>query len=192
MVTLRPLAWEFIKIDGNVLSTEIPLFSDLFYHKDTGLLPSLARNLWTLQMVFGAPNFTLALGKHSQQVLNMVSEMKESLSLPSSQNEFGAFILMDRDQDFVSSLLTPVTYLGLLSEVLEINIATATLGSMQAKLDPFIDQVYAEVRDKHFSDAFPTLRNKAKTLKCNLKNEIYLNNEKIVGYNFCLLFQIFS
>ena len=164
---MRPLAWEFIRTDGNVLSMEIPLFTDLYYHRDTSLLPAFARSLWTLRMVLGVPNFTLALGKHSQQLLKMISSMDESLGSPSTKDEFGAFILMDRSQDFVSTLLTPVTYLGLLSEVVDINIGSATLGNSQTKLDPTKDPVYGEVRDKHFSDAFPTLRSKAKSLKCN-------------------------
>jgi hypothetical protein len=166
-VTLRPLAWEFIRIDGNVLSFETPLFTDLYYHKNTSLLPSLARNLWTLRMVLGIPNFTFALGKHSQHVLKMISAMDESLGSPSTKDEFGALILMDRNQDLVSTLLTPVTYLGLLSEVVEINIGSASLGTAQTILDPNKDHVYGEVRDKHFSDAFPTLHTKAKSLKCN-------------------------
>lgn len=166
-MTLRPLAWEFIRTDGNVLSLETPLFTDLYYHKDTSLLPAVARSLWTLRMVFGVPNFNFALGKHSQQILKMLSAMDDSLGSPSNKDEFGALILMDRSQDLVSTLLTPVTYLGLLSEVVEINIGTAILGNSQTRLDPTKDQVYAEVRDKHFSDAFPTLRTKAKSLKSN-------------------------
>lgn len=163
LVTLRPLSWEFIRTDGNVLSLETPLFTDLYYHKDTSLLPAVARSLWTLKMVFGNPNFNFALGKHSQQVLKMISAMDNLLGSPSPKDEFGALILMDRSQDFVSTLLTPVTYLGLLSEVVDINIGTATLGNSQTKLDPTKDEVYAEVRDRHF-----------KSLKSNLNNEYIL------------------
>ncbi|KAJ8668115.1 hypothetical protein QAD02_009778 [Eretmocerus hayati] len=165
LVTLRPLAWEFIRIDGNVLTLETPMFSDLYYHKDTSLLPSLAKSLWTLRMVLGAPNFTFTMGRHSQRILKMISSMDETLGSPDTKNEIGALIIMDRDQDFVSTLLTPVTYLGLMSEVVDINVGSATLGNLQTKLDPAKDQVYSEVRDKHFSDAFPTLRTKAKSLK---------------------------
>ncbi|KAL7287479.1 hypothetical protein TKK_0018579 [Trichogramma kaykai] len=170
LVTLRPLAWEFIKTDGNVLSLETPLFTDLYYHKDTRLLPAMAKALWSLRMVLGAPNFTFTMGKHSQQVLKMVSDLHESLGTPSPKDEFGALIIMDRSQDLVSTLLTPVTYLGLISEVIDINLGNATLGKSQTKLDPSQDPVYSEVRDKHFSDAFPTLRTKAKSLKTEQEN----------------------
>lgn len=165
MIELRSLSWEFILFDGNFLSMEIPFFSDLYYYKDTGLLPALARNLWSVKLILGSPRLTLAFGKHSQQTLKMVKSIEESFGSPSSENEVGALILMDRSFDLASTLLTSVTYLGLLSEVVDINIGTASLGSAQTKLDPNKDQVYGEVRDKHFSDAFPTLRNKAKLLK---------------------------
>ena len=162
---MKPLAWEFVKIDGNVLSLEIPLFADLYYHKDSSFIPSLARNLWSLRMILGAPNFTVAIGQYSKNIVNMISTMDKSLGTPSKGCEIGAMILMDRNQDLVSPLLVPVTYLGLLSEVLKINMGLAQLGNSQLKLDPSQDKVYKEVRDKHFSDAFPTLRSKAKSLK---------------------------
>lgn len=165
LIELRSLSWEFILFDGNFLSMEIPFFSDLYYYKDTGLLPALSRNLWSLKLILGAPRLTLAFGKHSQQTLKMVKTIEESFGAPSTEQEIGALILMDRSFDLASTLLTSVTYLGLLSEVVDINIGTASLGSAQTKLDPNKDQVYGEVRDKHFSDAFPTLRNKAKLLK---------------------------
>ena len=142
------------------------MFNDLYYHKDTGLLPALARNLWSQKLILGAPRLTISIGKHSQHTLKMVKSIEESFGSPSGKNEIGALIVMDRSFDLASTLLTSVTYLGLLSEVVDINIGTASLGGTQTKLDPNKDQVYGEVRDRHFSDAFPTLRAKAKLLKC--------------------------
>lgn len=142
------------------------MFGDLYYHKDTGLLPALARNLWSLKLILGAPRLTLSIGKYSQQTLKMVKSIEESFGSSSSENETGALIVMDRSFDLASTLLTSVTYLGLLSEVVDIKSGTATLGGSQTKLDPNKDHVYGDVRDRHFSDAFPTLRAKAKLLKC--------------------------
>lgn len=142
------------------------MFTDFFYHKDTSLLPALAKSLWTLRMVLGAPNFSLALGKHSQQILKMIPTIDESLGSPSPKEKIGAMIVMDRNQDFVSTLLKPVTYLGLIGEVMEINIGLVTYEKSKVPLDPVKDQVYNEVRDKHFCEAFDSLRRKAKALKC--------------------------
>lgn len=96
--------------------------------------------------------------------------MEETLGTADTKSEIGAMILMDRSCDFASALLTPVTYLGLLSEVADIKIGNAILSSTQFKLDPLKDSVYAEVRDRHFSDAFPTLRKKAKSLKSKVSS----------------------
>lgn len=92
--------------------------------------------------------------------------MTQCLGSSNIENEIGALILMDRSYDLVTPLLTPVTYAGLLHEVIEINVGTATLGKSQTKLDPDKDQIYGEVRDTPCSDVFPILHGKAKSLKC--------------------------
>ncbi|XP_076684705.1 vacuolar protein sorting 33B [Andrena cerasifolii] len=165
LVTVQTLSWEFIRLDGNVLSLENPMFTDLYYHKDTALLPALARNLWSLQLVLGSPKLTLSLGKHSQQMLKVIESMRQCLGSSDAENKIGALILMDRNYDLATPLLTPVTYAGLLHEVVEINVGTGTLGKSQTKLDPEKDQIYGEVRDTPCSDVFPILHGKAKSLK---------------------------
>ena len=165
LVTVQTLSWEFIRLDGNVLSLENSMFTDLYYHKDTALLPALARSLWSLQLVLGSPKLTLSLGKHSQQLLKVMESMRQCLGSSDTENKIGALILMDRNYDLATPLLTPVTYAGLLHEVVEINVGTGTLGKSQTKLDPEKDQIYGEVRDTPCSDVFPILHGKAKSLK---------------------------
>ncbi|XP_012226416.1 vacuolar protein sorting-associated protein 33B [Linepithema humile] len=165
LVTLHTLSVEFVKLDGNVLSLENPMFIDLYYHKDTSLLRAIARNLWSLQLVLGSPRFSLFLGKHSQQVGKLMESMEECLGSSSLQNEIGALIIMDRSFDLTTTLLTPVTYASLLNEIVEVNVGTAVLGKSQTKLDPNKDQIYGEVRDIPCSDVFPILHGKAKSLK---------------------------
>jgi len=95
-----------------------------------------------------------------------MESMEQSLGSSSLENEVGAFIVMDRSFDLATTLLTPVTYAGLLNEVVEINVGIATLEKSQTRLDPNKDQIYGEVRDTPCSDAFPILHKKAKSLKC--------------------------
>ncbi|XP_043257488.1 vacuolar protein sorting-associated protein 33B isoform X1 [Colletes gigas] len=165
LVTVQTLSWEFIRLDGNVLSLESPMFTDLYYHKDTTLLPALARNLWSLQLILGSPKLLLSFGKHSQKTFKIMESIRKCLGTSNTENEIGALILMDRDYDLATPLLTPVTYAGLLHEVVEINVGTGTLGKSQTKLDPNKDQIYGEVRDTPCSDVFPILHGKAKSLK---------------------------
>ncbi|XP_076235670.1 vacuolar protein sorting 33B [Calliopsis andreniformis] len=165
LVMIQTLSWEFIRLDGNILSLENSMFTDLYYHKDTALLPALARSLWSLQLILGSPKLTLSLGKYSQQMLKIIESMRQCLGSSNIENEIGALILIDRNYDLATPLLTPVTYTGLLYEIVEINVGTGTLGKSQTKLDPDKDQIYGEVRDTPCSDVFPILHGKAKSLK---------------------------
>ncbi|KAL6432007.1 hypothetical protein ACFW04_007446 [Cataglyphis niger] len=165
LVSLRTLSVEFIKLDGNVLSLENPMFIDLYYHKDISPLRALARNLWSLQLILGSPRLSLLIGKHSQQVGKLMDSMVQCLGSSSLENEIGALIVMDRDFDLATTLLTPVTYSGLLNEVVEVNVGTAVLGKSQVKLDPDKDQIFGEVRDTPCSEVFPIIHGKAKSLK---------------------------
>lgn len=142
------------------------MYADLYYHKDTSLLPALVKNLWSLQLVLGRPKVTLSLGKNSQTVLKMMESMEQCLSSKNPGNQSGCLIIMDRSHDIPSMLLTPVTYLGLMGEVLDIIAGTVYAKDSQTKLNPKTDRVYGEVRDRHFSDVFPFLSEKAKLLKC--------------------------
>lgn len=168
LVSLQTLSVEFIKLDGNVLSLENPMFIDLYYHKDISPLRALARNLWSLQLILGSPRLSLLVGKHSQQVGKLMETMVQCLGSSSLENEIGALIVMDRNFDLATTLLTPVTYSGLLNEVVEVNVGTAVLGKSQVKLDPDKDQIFGEVRDTPCSEVFPIIHAKAKSLKCIL------------------------
>ncbi|XP_006619367.1 vacuolar protein sorting-associated protein 33B isoform X1 [Apis dorsata] len=165
LVTLQTLSWEFIRLDGNILSLENCMFIDLYYHKDTTLLPALGRSLWSLQLILGSPKLTVSIGKYSQQMLKIMESMRQCLGSSNIENEIGALIIMDRNYDLITPLLTPVTYAGLLHEVVEINVGTGILGKSQTKLDPDKDQIYGEVRDTPCSEVFPILHGKAKSLK---------------------------
>ncbi|KAF3429180.1 hypothetical protein E2986_08522 [Frieseomelitta varia] len=165
LVTLQTLSWEFIRLDGNILSLENSMFIDFYYHKDTTLLPALGRGLWSLQLILGSPKLTVTLGKHSQQILKIMDSMRQCLGSSNIENEIGALIIMDRNYDLVTPLLTPVTYAGLLHEVIEINVGTGILSKSQVKLDPDKDKIYEEVRDTPCSEVFPFLHKKAKLLK---------------------------
>ncbi|CAK9817822.1 Vacuolar protein sorting-associated protein 33B [Anthophora plagiata] len=165
LVTVQTLSWEFIRLDGNILSLENCIFTDLYYHKDTTLLPALARSLWSLQLILGSPKLTFSFGKYSQQVLKIMESMRQCLGSSNIENEIGALIIMDRNYDLVTPLLTPVTYAALLHEVVEINVGTGILGKSQTKFDPDKDQIYGEVRDTPCSEVFPILHGKAKSLK---------------------------
>ncbi|PSN54370.1 Vacuolar protein sorting-associated protein 33B [Blattella germanica] len=176
-VTVHVFPWELIKLDGGVLSQELPgLFRMLFVDGDRSLLPAVARSLWSLQLLFGRIPWTLTQGRFSSQIRTMIDTLFEELgSSDRPDSEISCLLIVDRDVDFASVLLTPVTYAGLLDEVFGINSGTVELdgrvtgnqGSAGSKVNYQLsstDVIYNEIKNRHFSDVFPFLSAKAKDL----------------------------
>ncbi|KAG8225413.1 hypothetical protein J437_LFUL004613 [Ladona fulva] len=196
IVNVHVFAWELIPIDSHVLSFEIPhLYRTCFLNGDYSLLKSVAKSLWSLQMVFGKIPLVLSLGKLSKIVQNMVSGHFEDFGKPDvAVNKIGYMVIMDRSIDYTSSLLTSVTYTGLLDEVFGIKCGAVEFGKdVTGKANPVTyqlsskDEIYNEIKNKHFADVYPTLKTRAKeleahfaqlkaadlnTLKHHIKNEI--------------------
>ncbi|XP_069691089.1 vacuolar protein sorting-associated protein 33B isoform X1 [Periplaneta americana] len=173
-VTVHKFPWELIRLDGGVLSYEMPsLFKMLFIDGDRSLLPAVAQSLWSLQMLFGRIPLILTQGRFSLQIQTMVNILFDELGSPDKADaEIGCLIVVDRDVDYASVLLTPVTYVGLLDEVFGINSGTIELdgrvtGNQDKKLSYQLsssDAIYNEIKNRHFSDVFPFLSGKAKEL----------------------------
>ena len=176
-VKVHTFPWELIRLDGGVLSHELPgLFRLLFVDNDLSLLPAVAQALWSLQMLIGKIPTTLALGRFSMQVQLMIDVLFEELgSSDRPDPEITSLLIVDRDVDFASVLLTPVTYAGLLDEVFGINSGTVELDSRvtgnkegsESKVNYQLsstDLIYNEIKNRHFSDVFPFLSSKAKEL----------------------------
>ncbi|KAJ9581247.1 hypothetical protein L9F63_023573 [Diploptera punctata] len=176
-VTVYTFPWELIRLDGGVLSHELSgLFRMLFIDSDRSLLPAVAKSLWSLQMLFGKIPATLTLGRFSMQVQEMIEVLFEELGKSDRHDsEISCLLIVDRDVDFASVLLTPVTYAGLLDEVFGINSGTVELdsrvignqegagGKVNYQLSS-TDVIYNEIKNRHFSDVFPFLSGKAKEL----------------------------
>ncbi|CAH0399606.1 unnamed protein product [Chilo suppressalis] len=193
IVKLHSFAWELMALDEQLLSLELPfLYKQLFVEQNQSLLSSVAMSLWSLFHVTGKPNAMFSVGKLSASVLDMLEVYNETYnrdSFGSNANyEIGALILIDRNQDYPASLLTPATYSGLLSEIFDINCGHLDLNVKETKykkgkldfgleekkavekntvmtLDSSIDNLYGEIKHRHFSEVLSVLSSKAKLLK---------------------------
>lgn len=126
-VQLHRFNWDFLQLDENVLSVEMPqLYREVFVRGDTALLTAVTQSMRVLQMVVGRPTLMLTYGAHAEHVMRLLleSSSSSSSSAPSSAaanepatGDFGAMLVVDRDRDYASCLLTPVTYSGLLMDV---------------------------------------------------------------------------
>lgn len=194
IANLKSFQWELILMDENVLSMELPfLFKSVFVNKDSSLLPSISNTLWTLFQVVGKPSLFVSVGKVSSSILEMYDIFSETFDRDKAfkgESDFGALLVMDRDQDYASGLLTPATYSGLLHEIFNVKCGKLDLdvtnnkfqqGQLDLKLpiaeskeskvpktvmalDSELDAVYSEIRYRHFSTVFSILNAKVKAL----------------------------
>jgi hypothetical protein len=92
-----------------------------------------------------------------------------------TDSDISCMLIVDRDVDYASVLLTPVTYIGLLDEVFGVNSGTIELddrvtGNQDGagkKVNYQLsssDAIYNEIKNRHFSDVFPFLSSKVKEL----------------------------
>lgn len=198
VVELHRFNWDFITIDAGVLSMEMPqIFRELFVREDTSLLSSMAQSLRILNMVCRRPKTVITFGENAAKIVEMVEQM-EGFQRPDARqtenSDFSAMIVIDRNKDYASSLMTPVTYSGLLLELFRSVAGTLqiddTNNRIQSEKLPFlkiksktkeptkstvetatnlrltasVDSIYQDNRYKHFADAINLLSAQAKTL----------------------------
>ncbi|XP_055850076.1 vacuolar protein sorting-associated protein 33B [Episyrphus balteatus] len=210
IVQLHRFNWDLIYLDNGVLSMEVPqVFKSVFIHHDTSILSSIAQTLRIFFMICGKPDIVLSYGKHSAEILHMIDSLgpwPSSVSR-SGHSDFSSMIIIDRDKDYPSSLLTPAIYSGLLLEVLKYRAGEVEIQPKSNKISvqklkifeishdqqqppqdsgkekiPCVrlcsanDEIYAENRYKHFSQASSMIKAQAKAIGVEVLN---LNKMKL-------------
>lgn len=202
LVELYRFNWDFILLDSGLLSLEFKpcLFRQIFIRHDTSLLGPIAHTFRLFNMMSKRPNIIVAYGENSENILNMVHRIENSryaLSRDESDDnpDFNAMILMDRDKDYASSLLTSVVYSGLLLELFQYKAGYVTvdvennrivkekLKFLQLpkanenkkevstiRMNGTSDNIFRENRYRHFADVISLLSSNAKTLGMEGKN----------------------
>lgn len=170
IVSLHVFQWELIKLDTKFLSMEYhTLYKSLFVEGDQSCLPILARSIWTLCMILGKPLVTVIQGKYSHIIDKMMTKMCEELGTPKDEGDISCMLVVDRDMDYASSLLTGCTYSCLLDEVFGIKSGIVEVKENKSE-NPggyFLnsaDEVYSQIKGRHFSGVFPYLSAKTKEL----------------------------
>lgn len=138
-VDLHRFSFDFIKIDRNLMSLELPnIYRDLFVKNDRSLLSSIASSLRIFNMVHGRPKLVVGYGENAEKIVSMVNRM-ESLKKCSAKGkhefpDFNAMLVMDRSKDMPSCLLTPVTYSGLMVELFDVKAGILTIDADRNKV----------------------------------------------------------
>lgn len=195
-VTTYSFQWELINLDDRVLSLEFQsLYKNLFVEGDQSYLPCIAKAIWTLQMLFGRPHTTVVQGKYAHLVDNMINIYCDELGEPNETDcDVSCFVILDRDLDYTSTLLTGGTYSCLLDEVFGIKSGFVDINapknqSTQKKdkqqeayyLSGF-DKIYSQIKNRHFSDVFLYLSAKTKELNSEYKRSQSMNVQEMKHY----------
>ncbi|XP_017849715.1 vacuolar protein sorting-associated protein 33B isoform X2 [Drosophila busckii] len=208
LVQLHHYNWDFIYLDRGVLSLELPnLYECLYLQNNTSGLPAVAQSLRLLQMLCGKPTVMLSFGSYSTQLVQLLQALG-SVPEPSTAADFGAWIIIDRDRDYASSLLTPAIYAGLLLEVFQLRAGEILIDNAQNKiesqklkllqgkipgvtpkgktsvirLNSACDEIYGDIRYKHFAQASSLVHAQVKALGLELQKLNDLQLEEMHDY----------
>ena len=121
---------ELIPLDSDVLSMEWDgAFRELWLDGDTSHLYSVARSLMKLQAVYGLIPVVKGKGNQATRVWQLMQRMRRDWPIqPHSQlttatEPISALLLVDRNIDVITPLLTPSTYEGLIDELFGIKFS---------------------------------------------------------------------
>ena len=184
---------DLIPLEDDVLSLELDTsFVDCFIDGDNTALHHVARSIIKLQSMYGVIPHLKAKGKTAATVLNMVLRMREERLSGGMidfkhNSEIDTCVILDRSVDYVSVLVTPLTYEALIDEMLGIengaiyedvqNLSktreerrkkTTTSSSPSSKTFVRLNNnssLYQEIRDVNISSLGPILQDKSREIR---------------------------
>ena len=163
------------------------IFRDYHLNKDPTCLHTVARGMMALQAVFGFIPRIYGKGHSAKQLCDYMMSMRREMQASeldlSVSPQFDTLIILDRQVDLISPLITQLTYEGLIDESFEINHTCVKLpgekfetsnpqdqgdrGSSQPTKTFVLnsnEEIYTDLRDKNFNAVGPTLSKKAKAI----------------------------
>lgn len=160
-IKIQNFNFDFYPFDEDLFSLEYSscLSEILVSNEKTGLNLS-AEAIYKLQILFGTFPDIYYWGKYAEEVLDIFQEIEsenKNNSFPDS-TIFPNLILIDRSVDFLSSLLSQFSYLGMLDEVFSIN--KGAIHVPKSVLDPNSisnDMTYYHIRSKE--NILPKIQN---------------------------------
>jgi len=161
--------FDLIPLDYDILSLEIPDASrQLYLDLDTTTLVLVAESIQRLQLVFGRIDTIVGKGYSSKIIVDMLKNLEnESKIKPddSVRGEIDCCVILDRNIDFVTPMLTQFTYAGYMDEVW--GIKQNNIINLEKKFFPIMsvqrpdkdqdiithklqnDKIFKEIRDCH-------------------------------------------
>lgn len=203
-VTIFEFPLLFLPLENDVLSLELDdAFADLYLHKDPAAIFSSAKALMQIQQRHGAFPRIIGKGDNARRLAELLQRMRKEMDAEETYGSAGRnlmpsqsienLIIIDRDVDFATVLLTQLTYEGLVDEQYNIRqnqadvdstivgttgaakpapdgssntTAPAANQSLTRKIQlDSSDQLYAQLRDANFAIVGSILNKVARRLE---------------------------
>lgn len=189
---------DLIPIEEDILSMEADnYFREIYLEGDISCLNPIARSILKLQSLYGTIPHIKAKGNYASIVSDMIQRIKKEENLTEGNGiipEIDTLIILDREVDFVTPFIVPLTYEGLIDEIYTIENSTATVeediigegndiktykklpdGKVVLPLNSN-DKLFNEIRDYHINLVPDYLKDKSKEIKSIY---IYIYNRNI-------------
>ncbi|KAI9298082.1 vacuolar protein sorting-associated protein 33A-like protein [Neoconidiobolus thromboides FSU 785] len=178
LTQIESFKMDFIPLEEDLFSLENSnTFKELYLDGDFNCLSAVASALMKIQNEHGYFNRILGKGKYSKTLKEMLHRLRlekevegESDIIPS--NIINSVILLERNNDLITPLLTQLTYEGLLEEnygikntLIEVPIHISKMSNKKKKVALNNgDVIYKKLRDLNFANVGKTLNLEAKRL----------------------------
>lgn len=172
---------DLVPYDNDVLSVELSgSFRNLYLTQDPSELYYVAEAMMRLQAEFGTIPTIKSKGHSAQKVKDIMVRLRRETgggAASAAGGEIDSLIILDRDVDLVTPMLTQITLEGLIDEHFGIKSSTVEIDAQMAgddkakpgKLKKVAlnsdDTVYADIRDLNFSVATQILGKKTRASK---------------------------
>ncbi|KAK0047696.1 vacuolar protein sorting-associated protein 33A isoform X1 [Biomphalaria pfeifferi] len=175
-----------IPFDSDLLSMEMDdAYRECYLENDFTCLFYAAQSLMILQALYGTIPYIYGKGDGAKQVVEMLRKMKMETGgvEPQITPQIDNLLLIDRNVDLLTPLLTQLTYEGLIDEIFNIkntnvklppqkfltveekkNVKEEALDEPKKFILNSADELYAELRDKNFNAVGGIVSRKAKTI----------------------------
>ncbi|CAG5119015.1 unnamed protein product, partial [Candidula unifasciata] len=175
-----------IPFDSDLLSMEMDeLYRECYLDNDFTSLFFVAQSLMTLQALYGTIPYVYGKGDCAKHVVDMMRRMKMEMGgcEPQITPQIDNLLILDRNVDLLTPLLSQLTYEGLIDEIFNIKNTNVKLPPEKfitpeerknskeeaiTEQKKFIlnssDELFAELRDKNFNAVGGIVSRKAKTI----------------------------
>ena len=165
-LTLNEFHFDLLQLEPYLFLVPAPrCFHRLYVEGDIDDLTSISRSLIKIEILNGKFPRIVTFGEHSSKITHILEEMKAQIG-PSAfvaQPEFDSLIVLDRNVDLVTPLLTQFIYSGIIDEALNSKCGLIELPEEVPNENRNIilndqDEVYKEIRGKSLKESVDIVR----------------------------------